>query len=366
MKTKKLLCIVQHRFDRSPGQRFRIEQFIPNLMANGWEITYSNIISEKDDKRFYASGHYFSKFLIMIKSWFHRFRDLQRANHYDAIFLYREAFMLGNTFFEKRLSKKKPPLIFDFDDSIWLNDTSIGNQNLSWIKKPEKTSKICRFADVVTVGNQYLADYASKYNQRVKIFPTVIDTTYHQNTKHHKNERLCIGWTGTEPTLKHFNTAIPVLKRLYRHYGDKISFRIIVNFPYDCRDLPVEVVQWNKSTEIQDLSAIDIGIMPLPDNEWTRGKCGFKGLQYMALEIPTVMSPVGINSTIIRDGENGFLAGEDDEWFNKLSALIESKSLRNKLGKAGRDTVKNHYSKQAWEDSFTNFITNLTGKTETN
>jgi glycosyltransferase involved in cell wall biosynthesis len=347
MKRKKLLCIVQHRYDRSPGQRFRIEQFLPLLKANGWDVTYSNIISEKDDAVLYASGRYFGKFRIMLKSWFHRLRDLRRATDYDAIFIYREAFMLGSTFFEKRLAKKIIPLVFDFDDSIWLNDTSIGNQNLSWIKKPEKTAKICRYASVVTTGNDYLANYARQFNDNVRVFPTVINPDYHQASHVKENNKICIGWTGTEPTLKHFNSALPVLKRLYKKYGDEISFRLIVNFSYECPELPIRVVQWNKSSEIKDLSAIDIGIMPLPDNEWTRGKCGFKGLQYMALEIPTIMSPVGVNTEIIQDGKNGYLANTDDEWVDKISALIESPELRKTLGENGRKTVFDKYSKQA-------------------
>ena len=139
---KKLLCIVHHRYNRSPGQRFRIEQFIPHLKNKGWEITYSNMLSEDDDEIFYSSGNYFGKFRIMIKSFFRRLNDLKKAKDYDAVFIYREAYMLGTTFFEKRLSKINTPVIFDFDDSIWLNDTSAGNQNLSWLKNPSKTKKI--------------------------------------------------------------------------------------------------------------------------------------------------------------------------------------------------------------------------------
>jgi len=360
---KRLLCLVHHRPDRSPGQRFRIEQFLAALHDAGWEITYSNILNEKDDAVFYAPGHYFGKFRIMVKSFFHRLRDLKKAKQTEAVFIYREAFMLGITFFEKRLAKMQVPVIFDFDDSIWLNDTSAGNKNLSWLKKPQKTAKICQFADYVFVGNEYLAEYARQYNANVHIFPTVIDTNYHKpSEKKQKSSKLCIGWTGTQPTLKHFETIIPTLKRINECFPDKLCFRVIVNFPYQAMDIPLEVIQWDKTSEIETLQHFDIGIMPLPDDAWSRGKCGFKGLQYMALEIPTIMSPVGVNSDIIQDGENGFLAGDDKAWFEKISCLIESESLRKSMGAAGRKTVIEKYSKQAWKGEYVRFFQTLTTK----
>jgi glycosyltransferase involved in cell wall biosynthesis len=363
MNTKRLLCLVHHRPDRSPGQRFRIEQFLPALQDNGWEIQYSNILNQKDDAVFYASGHYFGKFRIMIKSFFHRLRDLKKAKNADAIFIYREAFMMGSTFFEKRLAKMHIPLIFDFDDSIWLNDTSAGNQNLSWLKKPQKTAKICQWADHVLVGNEYLAEYARQFNENVHVFPTVIDTEYHKPSKPKMQaSKLCIGWTGTQPTLKHFETIIPVLKTLNARFPDKLCFRLIVNFPFHTKDIPLEIIQWDKETEIKSLQHFDIGIMPLPDNQWARGKCGFKGLQYMALEIPTIMSPVGVNSDIISDGNNGFLAKDDPEWIEKLSQLIKSESLRHEMGLAGRTTVIEKYSKQAWSDKYLAFFEEIIAK----
>jgi len=360
MKTKRLLCLVHHRPNRSPGQRFRIEQFLPILQENGWEIQYSNILNQKDDAIFYAPGHYFGKFRIMIKSFFHRLRDLKTAKKSDVVFIYREAFMLGTTFFEKRLSKRQVPVIFDFDDSIWLNDTSAGNQNLSWLKKPQKTAKICRYADYVFVGNEYLAQYAKQFNKNVHIFPTVIDTDYHKPSIEKPNtSKLCIGWTGTEPTLKHFETIIPSLKKLNERYPNKLCFRVVVNFPYQTKEIPLEVIQWDKSSEIRTLQNFNIGIMPLPDNQWTKGKCGFKGLQYMALEIPTIMSPVGVNTDIISDGENGFLATNDEEWIEKISLLINSKSLRKQMGTEGRKTVIEKYSKQTWAIKYLLFFQKL-------
>ncbi len=347
---KKLLAIVQHRQGRSPGQRFRFEHFIPALESAGYEIIFSNIISEKDDKIFYSRGNYFAKLRIVVQSFIHRLRDLKTARNCDLIFIYREAFMLGTTYFEKRLSKTGVPIVFDFDDSIWLNDTSEGNQNLAWLKKTEKTADICHYANLVTVGNQYLANYAKQHNNNVFILPTTLDTNYHKPIECNKNRNtICIGWTGTTTTLKHYDTAIPVLKKLKEKYGDKIYFKVVVNSTEWNRDIEVKLVEWSKESEIYELCEFDIGIMPLPNDEWSRGKCGFKGLQCMALEMPVIMSPVGVNIDIVKHGVNGFLANDENEWFNTLCNLIDDENLRINIGKAGRKTVIDDYSVANWQ-----------------
>ncbi|MCF0207670.1 MAG: glycosyl transferase family 1, partial [Bacteroidales bacterium] len=300
MKKKKLLLIVHHRPNRAPGQRFRIEHFLQYLEEAGYEITFSNIISEKDDKVFYSYKHYFAKFLFVIKSFIHRMKDVRRAKNYDLIFIYREAYMLGTSIFERKLAKTGVPVIFDFDDSIWLNDTSEGNQNLAWLKHPQKTAEICRVSTLVTVGNQNLANYAKQFSQNVFIIPTTINTNYHRPSgKKSQNDRICIGWTGTQTTLKHYETAFNVLKRIKEKYGEKVYFKVIMNsttWKSEVED--TKVVQWSAANEIEELCEFDIGLMPLPDDIWSRGKCGFKGLQCMALELPVVMSPVGVNSEI--------------------------------------------------------------------
>lgn len=348
---KKLLLIVHHRLNRAPGQRFRIEQFLESLKNAGYEVIVSNIISESDDKKFYAHGKYLFKTWFVVKSFCHRIKDIRTAQKCDLVFIYREAYMLGTNIFERLLAKTKTPVIFDFDDSIWLNDTSEGNQNLAWLKRPEKAGNTCKYVDLVTVGNQYLYDYAKQFSKNVFIIPTVINTDYHNpdNCKH-PHEGICIGWTGTQTTLKHYETIVPALKRIKEKYGDKVYFKIIVNCITWSTELPVNIIQWKASTEIYDLQEFDIGIMPLPDDKWSRRKCGFKGLQCMALNMPVVMSPVGVNSEIITDGENGFLATSEDEWFDKLSMLIDSAELRGKLGSEGRKTVEERYSVNAWKD----------------
>lgn len=354
----KLLIITHHRKNRSPGQRFRIEQYLNHLEANGYEITFSNFINEQDDKVFYGKGNILGKANVVLKNIFIRISNVLNANKYDIIFIYREAFVFGNTIFEYLLSKSKAKLVFDFDDSIWLLDVSTGNKAFAFLKNPDKTKKIISYCDLVTVGNEYLAQYAQQYNNRVKIIPTTIDTNYHVFQNKKIKDKICIGWTGTDTTAKHFEFLLPTLEKLYAKFPN-IYFKMICDRPIDYPSLNLKSTIWNKETEIEQLAEIDIGIMPLPDDKWAKGKCGFKGLQYMSLEIATIMSPVGVNTAIIQQGENGFLASTEDEWLEKLSLLIEDNQLRLQLGKAGRKTIIEKFSVDAWKDKYLQYYNEL-------
>jgi len=356
---KKILFLVAHRLGRSPGQRFRFEQYLDYLHKNGFQSHISYLIDESDDDAFYSSGRFFAKFRILLKSIRKRWHDLKLAKNFDIVFLYRDAIMLGTTFFEKRLKKLGIPIVIDFDDSIWLNDVSDGNRSLAFLKRPSKTPGIIKLCDTVFVGNKYLADFAAKYNTNVKIVPTTIDTEYYVPFEKTDHNPVCIGWTGSSTTLKHLSMAVPVLKKIRKKYGDKVYFKVISNEPLLADIEGLENVKWKKETEISDLNKIDIGIMPLPDNQWTRGKCGFKGLQYMALEIPAVMSPVGVNNEIIDHGKNGFLATDDNDWYEKLCTFIDSFELRRRLGKEGRKTVIEKYSFNSQKDIYLNYFREL-------
>ncbi len=341
----KALFLVLHRKDRSPGQRYRHEQYVSLLEEAGIDCTFSPLLDQGGDRIFYGKKNMLSKILVGLKALIKRFKDLQRANQFDLIYIYRDAFFFG-TFFEKRFAKKKAKIIYDFDDAIWLMDKNPNQGVFNLLKNPNKTSSIISISDTVIVGNEYLASYARKFSTNVEIIPSTIDFKKYNPTLNN-NDKICIGWTGSFSTIKHFEIAIPALKVIKDKYRDKINFKIIGDPSYTNKDLDVKGIKWSSKTEVEDLSELDIGIMPLPDNEWTRGKCAMKGLQYMALEIPTIMSPVGINSDIIKDGENGFLATTTDEWIDKLILLIENVSARKKLGKAGRKIVEKDFSVEA-------------------
>ncbi len=341
---------VHHRPGRSPGQRFRCEQYLPALQEAGYETRWHALLSERDDRIFYSPGRYLAKAGMVLRSFFQRLRQVRQVRHGDIAYVYREAFMLGNTFFEKRLKKRGARLVFDFDDAIWLMEVSEGNRKLAFLKRPSKTAEICRLADLVLTGNEYLAAYARRHAKKVAVIPTTIDTAYHRPSEAAQNtERICIGWTGSESTVKHFETLLPVLREIRHRYGERIRFKLISNSRQSYPDLGLVSTPWTRNEEVAELQSIDIGIMPLPDDEWSRGKCGFKLLQYMAVAKPVVASPIGVNTEIVEEGVNGYLARNDEQWIEKLSALIENAEMRQQMGREGRKKIETMYSTAAWK-----------------
>jgi len=360
---RKILFIAPHRPDRAPSQRFRFEQYLGFLKDNDFCCTFSFLVSQTDDKLFYSNGKVFFKFFLFLKYFFIRLKDVLRAGKYDLVYIQREMFFIGPPVFEYLLKFTKTKVIFDFDDSIWLPNVSEANKNLNWLKSYSKTSKIIAYADMVFAGNKYLYDYACQFNKNVKIIPTTINTAEYIRLKSDKEtSKICIGWSGSITTIQHFKFAEPFLKIIKEKYGEKIHIKVIGDKHYKNTGFDVEALDWNKQDELKELSSFDIGIMPLPDDRWAKGKCGLKGLQYMALEIPTIMSPVGVNEEIIEDGVNGFLATDVDRWVDKISLLIESEELRRQMGVNARKSVVDKYSFDAYKKVYWDIFTQLSVK----
>jgi len=348
----RVLFLAPHRLNRSPSQRYRFEQYIPFLEQHNFQCHLSYVISEKDDKLFYSEGNSFNKLWILIKAIFIRIKDTFRYNDYDIVFVQREAIMIGSSYFEKRIKRSRAKYIFDFDDSIWLMDTSDGNKKYEWLKNPEKTIRNIRYADMVFAGNTYLANYARSCNTHVKIIPTTIDTDFHKPIAK-KNDKLIIGWIGSHTTIKHFEYALEFLAIIKKKYP-QLEIRVVGDEEYINESLNIKGIAWSSATEVELINTFSIGIMPLPDDEWAKGKCGLKGLSYMACEVPTIMSPVGVNTEIIEHGKNGFLTSSTNEWIDCLSRLIESPELRESMGKAGRQTVLEKYSVLSQQQNYLN------------
>ena len=338
----RLLAFVPSVHDTNPSQRFRIEQWEPLLRRRGVEVTFKPFESAELHAVLYKPGMVGQKLRHVASAFARRASEVRDLRDFDAVYVLREMALLGPPLFERWLARSGAPFVFDFDDAVFVPYVSPANGYLSYLKFPGKTRTICRLAAHVMAGNSYLADYARQVNDRVTVVPTTIDMTKYTVEEREANDPPVIGWSGSYSTAQHLDTLRPALRRLAR--AERFRLRVIGAPGYRIEGVDVEAMPWRAETEVADLRRIDVGVMPLPDEPWSRGKCGLKALQYMALSIPTVCSPVGVNTEIVREGENGHLASTEDEWVEKLSRLLRSADARRRLGRAGRATVEAHYS----------------------
>jgi glycosyltransferase involved in cell wall biosynthesis len=338
----RVLALVPNLYDTVPGQRFRIEQWEPWLRDRGIYLTYSAFESEELRRVLYQPGRTGPKVHGVITGFRRRIAALRRLTEFDMVYLFREAALVGPAFLERWIHHSGVPMVFDFDDAIFLPNASAANQRLSALKCPGKTRTICRLASTVMAGNAYLADYARQFNQAVTVIPTTIDTAKYTLAPREDQPVPVIGWSGSHTTVPYLDGIRRPLQRLAAL--ERFQLRVIGTAEYQVDGLPVVALPWRSETEVADLRPIDIGVMPLSEDRWARGKCGLKALQYMALGIPTICSPVGVNADIIEDGKNGFLAATDDEWVEKLRLLLKSRSLRERIGRAGRATVESRFA----------------------
>lgn len=343
----KILFIAPYPQDGAPSQRFRFEQYFEVLRENGHSVELASFFTQKQWAKLYLEGKTLAKIGIMFSSFIRRFFLLFKLRKYDYLFIHREAAMIGPPIFEWMIAKilhKK--FIYDFDDAIWLPNYSEANARFQGLKMYGKVRRIIKWADRITVGNLFLAEYAKQFNANVEVIPTTLDLqNQHNKDGNQEQEPLVIGWTGTHTTGRYLQDLLPVLDALAK--TNTFVFRVISNQAPDFERPYLDFVKWNKTSEIEDLASFNIGVMPLEDNEWARGKCGFKGLQYMALGIPALLSPVGVNTEIIEEGINGFLCKSNEDWLEKLTLLLSNTELRNKIGAEGKNTIQERYSVDA-------------------
>ena len=346
---KTILMLVPYPRGVAASQRFRFEQYYALLEREGYKTSTQAFWPEDVWPILYREGNTLLKLWGLCRGLLRRLIILPSLPSFDYVFIHREVTPLGPPIFELLIAnffRKK--IIFDFDDSVWLSDENEKSAFLLFLKFPSKIKKICRVSYKISCGNKYLADYSKKYNLNSFVNPTTIDTEHYHSPDLHlekeQNNFTTIGWTGSHSTLKYLKEVDSILKILCDSHKDKVRFLVIADHPPEFLSVPFEFIRWSKSTEITDLLKIDIGIMPLTDDDWTRGKCGFKALQYMSLEIPAVASPVGVNKEIIVDGVNGFLCDSQSSWTDRLSQLIDDVRLRREMGKAARKQIISHYS----------------------
>ncbi|QKG51639.1 glycosyltransferase family 4 protein [Hymenobacter sp. BRD67] len=352
----RILFLTPYPPGRAPSQRFRFEQYLEILVAHGFQYRLAPFIDEATWRILYQPGQALQKALGILGGFVRRVGHLLAAPAYDFIFIHREAAPLGPPVLEWLLAKVlRKKIIYDFDDAIWLPNTSEVNKAAASLKFHHKVAYICRWAYKNSCGNVYLASYAQQFSSHVIVNPTTIDTVHLHNKVRNQLAPgpLVIGWTGTHSTLKYLLPLVPVIAQLEAE-GHNFEFRIISNHApvFDQPLHSLRFVPWQKDTEITDLLTFHIGLMPLEDDLWAKGKCAFKALQYMALGVPALVSPVGMNTEVVQDGYNGYICSETHEWLQRLRQLLTDAAHRQSLGNAARKTIEQRYSVQANTPNF--------------
>ncbi len=341
-----------------PSNRYRVEQYLPYLDREGIEYSLHSFWCKAIYKSLHRKGNYIRKISYFLIGLFKRLSDLFKLKEYDIVFIHREASPFRFILFENIAKFLNKYIIFDFDDSIFLHNISDANKLLNFLKNPQKVPRILKLSDLLIAGNSFLKNYATNYNNKIIIIPTVIDTEKYvpkDRIRKDGNAAVIIGWIGSPTTIKYLDLLKDVFEKLIARF-DNIKVHIVGGKFGTLISPSIINKEWELETEVSDLQEFDIGIMPIPDDNWGRGKCAFKIIQYMSVGIPVVASSVGMNKEVVINGINGFLAENNDDWLDKLSQLIRSADLRSKLGAAGRITVENNYSLKSQADNFTNIL----------
>ena len=348
MFKKRILFLYQYPPGTAPSQRFRVEQYLPYLKEHQIEYDVNVLLDENTHKILYAKGKSHKKIWGVVRSFFNRLFFLQKVRTFDLVFIQKGAFPIGPPIFEWLIHKVlKVPIVFDFDDAIWMDGDAkqrLLNRLMKW---PQKVAKICMWSNAIIVGNEYLAKYALKFNNNVTVIPTSVDTQkkYTLEKIHEpKRDRICIGWTGSHTTIHHLELVKPALKEVEKIID--FDFVVVSNKDPDLDLKNYTFIPWSKKNEIEKLRNLDIGLMPLYDNQWTRGKCGFKAIQYMALGIPVLASPVGVSTKIVTHEVEGLLCNTSQDWQDNILKLINNEGLRIDMGLMARNKIVSDYSVQ--------------------
>ena len=332
--------------EEGAGCRFRVAQYVPYLRQAGIDVTISAFYSPAFFDVVYRRGHYARKAAMFVAQTARRLSEMLSVTQYDLVLLYREAIPLGPPVIERLIAARGIPIVYDFDDAIFLPNVSEANKAISFLKDPGRVSTILRLSSKVVVGNEFLAGYARRFASSVTVIPTAVDTTRfvpRQPVQTLDSRALVVGWIGSPTTFQYLESMKDVLAEVSaRHpFTLKVSGPgRAVNFP----GVDVQVAPWSMAEEVTLFNSCDIGVYPLTDDDWSRGKCGFKAIQFMACGVPVVAAAVGVNREIITHGVNGMLAATRDEWVAHLSRLLTDAELRRTITAAGRETIEAKYS----------------------
>lgn len=346
--TLRVLAFVPHP-RAGASERYRVYGMADALQGHGIELDVRAFRDARAFARLYQPGRVVEKALDLARGMRRRLRDLEAAEDFALVLVHRELWPLAGYRAERRLAGRHLPWVYDLDDAVFLPNVSVANRRFVGLKPFAQPARLVAGARAVAAGNDWLADWARRLRpgrpaDEVAVVPTAVDTA-RWAPRPRAPGPLRLVWIGSHSTVGYLRPLVPVLQRLARRHVD-----LEVHHVGAALDMPgVRLVRhpWSEDTEVEWVAGADVGLAPLPDNDWSRGKCGLKLLLYMACGLPAVASPVGVHTEIVRHGEDGLLAPDAPAFGEALEALLGDAALRARLGAAARATVQARYSVSA-------------------
>lgn len=338
----KLVFFTRHE-QLGASSRYRSLQYFDFLRAKGHQVSQYHFFSDTYLRSRYSGGR---PVVEVLRCYVFRLRAaLMAAKDSDAVIIEKELFPYLPAFSERLLLRRNATLIYDYDDAIWhaYERRRFGPFGALFAGK---IRKVVAGADHVVVGSHYLeAQIQAWGGKAVSLIPTTVPASRYHGQGFATKKKADIVWIGSMSTGAHVQRIFPVLERLHRERGSKTR---LIGFPRKLIEgaVPdfVEIVPWSAETELEMMASARVGIMPLPDEQFERGKCGFKLVQYMGVGLPIVASPVGENRHIVQNGTTGYLADSNDQWYERLSALLDDPELANRMARSGHERYNAMYS----------------------
>lgn len=345
-RRKKILVLCPSPRGTNPGQRLKYEQYFDSWKEAGIDVTVSSFQTDRFWEVIYKPGHIPEKVFWTLVGYLRRILDLFRIPFYDGVYIFLWVTPFGSSLFEWLCRKLATKLIYDIDDMVFMGDTSAANRWISKLKGKKKMIYLMKVADHVVVCTPKLDEFVGQYNPHRTDISSTFNTDRFCAVGEYKNKDVTIiGWTGSHSTIKYLHLLDDVFRDVAKLRP--IKLRVISNSTYECPGVEVENIAWTEAQEVQDLHHMDIGVYPVPKEEWVLGKSGCKAITYMSIAIPAVATAFGTNFRVIDDGQNGFLVDGHQQWVDTIVKLIDDSELRKRVGLAGREKVIKEFSIQA-------------------
>ncbi|RYE58681.1 MAG: glycosyltransferase family 1 protein [Sphingobacteriales bacterium] len=359
MKRKKILFICPYPENLAPSQRLKFEQYYPSFREAGYEIATSSFIDEAFWKIIYNPGNFWKKAIHTLTGYARRISDLFNIRQYDVVYIHLWVTPFGPPFFEWLFRKIAKKVVYDIDDLVYLgNVKSKAHPLVTLVKGRAKPIFLMKNADHVITCTPYLDDFVRKYNSSTTDISSTINTNlYKPKTSYSIKDKFVIGWSGSHSTAKYLHLLDDVFIDLAKEYQFKLM--VMGDADFVIPGVEVEAIPWREEYEIEVISRFDIGVYPLPNEEWVLGKSGLKALQYMSLGVPTIATGIGAIHRIVQDGQNGYLVNTKEEWKSRIISLFKNEQLRRDIGFKAVNTVEAAYSIQSNRQTYLNIINQL-------